>query len=264
MSSRRAAEVGTLLRRRRRRRRELRDDISRRQFHVRFQLALGVLWLVLAAVRWLDDDTAFWLDVAWVVLAVGYLGSALVMWRQLREDRSRLAALVGVDLVPVTEARLARLVAAALDGAAADEVTPGQRWTPERVEWLRGFHRDRRRGLDGPHQEATWAVVEVRGESRDDEHVVGSARLRRSGDAGVVETGLWLVRDARGRGVGRQVLHLVLERAREAGATTVRAETTAGNAAAVGVLRSSGAVVTVDGDVAQAEIPLSGPAVGPG
>jgi RimJ/RimL family protein N-acetyltransferase len=258
------AEVGALLRWRR----ELRDDISRRQFHVRFQLTLGVLWLVLAGVRWLDDDTALWLDVAWVVLAIGYLGSGLVMWRQLRDDRSRLGALVGVDLVPVTETRLARLVAAALDGASADEVTPpvtpGEGWTPERIEWLRGFHRDRRRGLDGPHQEATWAVVEVGGESREDERVVGSARLRRSGDAGVVETGLWLVRDARGRGLGRQAVHLVLERAREAGARTVRAETTAGNGAAVGVLRSSGALVTVGGDVVRAEIPLSGPAAGAG
>lgn len=251
------AEVGALLRRRR----ELRDDISRRQFHVRLQLTLGVLWLVLAAVRRLDDDGAFWLDVAWVALAVGYLGSGLVMWRQLREDRSTLAALVGVDLVPVTEARLARLVAAALDGAAPDEVTPpvtaGERWTPERIEWLRAFHRDRRRGLDGPRQEATWAVVELTGSGPDDEQVVGSVRLRRTGEAGVLETGIWLVREARGRGVGRRALGLLLDRAREAGATIVRADTTRDDAAALGLLRSCG-FRTVTGDArVRAELQLA-------
>ena len=41
-------------------------------------------------------------------------------------------------------------------------------------------------------------------------------------------------------------------------------ETTAGNAAAVALLRSLGAVVTVDGDVVRAEIPLPGLDAGPG
>ena len=48
----------------------------------------------------------------------------------------------------------------------------------------------------------------------------------------------------------------ILERAHEAGARTVRADTTAGKAAAVGLLRELGAVVTVDGDPVRAEIPL--------
>ncbi len=165
-----------------------------------------------------------------------------------------------IALAAVTGARLPLLVAAALAGAAADEVTPpitpGPAWTEERVEWLRAFHRDRRAGLAGPRQESTWAVVEVGDVGPEGGQVVGGVRLRRTGDPRVLETGIWLVRDARGRSVGRQALQLVLERARDTGAVSVRAETTAGNAAAIGLLRSLGAVVTVDGDVARAEITL--------
>ena len=72
--------------------------------------------------------------------------------------RSRRVSLVAVD-----EAVLTRLVGAALSGAQPDEVTPplppGDRWGPERIEWLRRFHRDRRLGLEGPLGEATWAVA---------------------------------------------------------------------------------------------------------
>ncbi len=155
-----------------------------------------------------------------------------------------------VDLVPVTEARLDLLVSAALAGAAPDDVTPpvtpGERWTPDRVAWLRAFHRDRRRGLDGPAHEATWAVVEVTGAGPEAQRVVGSVRLRSAGAPGSFDTGIWLVRDARRRRLGAQAVRLVLERAREAGAGTVRAETTSGNAAAVSLLRSLGFTAEVD------------------
>ena len=173
-----------------------------------------------------------------------------------------------IDLAPVTEARLPLLVAAALAGAAADDVTPpvspGPQWTGERVEWLQAFHRDRREGLAGPGQESTWAVVDVGDDSGPEGgQVVGGVRLQRTSDPQVLETGIWLVRDARGRGVGRQALQLVLERARQVGAATVRARTTAGNKGALGLLRSLGAVVTADGDVVRAEIPLQRADPGP-
>lgn len=165
-----------------------------------------------------------------------------------------------VELRPLTEATLSRLVAAALEGAEPDEVTPpvapGEGWTPERVGWLRAFHRDRRRGLEGPAQEATWAVVEITGEGRDAERVVGSVRLRRTGEPGVLETGIWLVRDARGRGVGRQAVRLVLDRARGAGAVTVRAETMPGNAGAVALLRSLGFRARSHGEHVRADLHL--------
>ena len=64
------------------------------------------------------------------------------------------AALVAVD-----ETVLHELVRTAVTDAAPDEVTPpltpGPTWSPERIDWLRRYHRDRRAGLDGPLGEAT-------------------------------------------------------------------------------------------------------------
>ena len=70
-------------------------------------------------------------------------------------------------------------------------VTPGNVWTPERISWLTGFHADRRPGLEGPAGEATWAV-EVDGD------VSGAVRLKRTDEAGVLVTGIWLTRRVRG------------------------------------------------------------------
>src|SRR3954447_8170607 len=103
-----------------------------------------------------------------------------------------------VELVAVDDDVLWRLVAVAVQDAAAAEVTPpvgaGAGWTSQRVDWLRAYHRDRRPGLDGPLGEATWAVV-VDGE------VAGAVRLHRTAETGTAETGIWLARSARGRGV---------------------------------------------------------------
>jgi RimJ/RimL family protein N-acetyltransferase len=166
---------------------------------------------------------------------------------------------VDVELRPVTEAVLARLVTAALHGATADEVTPpltpGPAWTDERVAWLRAFHRDRRAGLDGVPAEATWAVVTSAG-GADGDRVVGAVRLRRTDGGGVLEAGIWLTRDARGRGVGRTAVELVLDRARGTGASVVRAETTPGNTRALAVLRALGFAVDVRGGTARAELSL--------
>lgn len=47
-------------------------------------------------------------------------------------------------------------------------------------------------GLEGPHGEVTWAVLVG-------DRVVGSVRLKHTAREGVLETGLWLTRDARGK-----------------------------------------------------------------
>lgn len=142
-----------------------------------------------------------------------------------------------VVLVTVDEAMLDDLVEAATTQARADEVTPpltpGPEWSPERVAWLRAYHRDRRPGIDGPEQEAIWAVVVG-------QQVVGSVRVKRADREGVVETGAWLVRDARGQGIGSAALAAVLQKARNLGATEVRAETTASNTGALETLRRRG------------------------
>jgi RimJ/RimL family protein N-acetyltransferase len=150
---------------------------------------------------------------------------------RLRRPRPRR-----VRLRPVDEAVLARLVGAAVSDAAPDEVTPplpSGAWGPERIEWLRRFHRDRRMGLDGPLGEATWAIS-AGGE------VVGAVRLKRTADPGVLETGIWLRRSARGRGVGRRAIAAVLAQARELGAGAVVADTSVHNASALAILRGLG------------------------
>jgi RimJ/RimL family protein N-acetyltransferase len=111
-------------------------------------------------------------------------------------------------------------------------------WTAQREDAFRAFHRARRAGLTGGHHESTFAVAA-------DGEIVGSARLELK-EPGTLEAGLWLARSARGRGIGTAVLRALLEEAAKAGAVTVVAETTAGNTAAVGVLRHSGGMFSVD------------------
>jgi RimJ/RimL family protein N-acetyltransferase len=133
-----------------------------------------------------------------------------------------------VRLRAVDEETLERMLAAALSGAAANEVaapvTPGEQWTPERVEWMRQLHRDSRPGLAGPAGQATWAAV----------------RLKRTTEPDVLETGIWLTRSARGRRVARTAIADVLEHAREHGARRVRADTSRGNSPALSVLQRLG------------------------
>jgi RimJ/RimL family protein N-acetyltransferase len=142
-----------------------------------------------------------------------------------------------VELVPVEDTVLERLVAVAVADASAGEVTPpltaGEGWSPERVDWLRTFHRERRGGLAGPCREATWAVVVDGG-------VAGSVRLRQVDQPGVVETGIWLCRAARGRGVGAGALAAVVRTAAALGYAELRAETTRGNRPASAVLAAAG------------------------
>jgi len=77
--------------------------------------------------------------------------------------RAALAAGSPVELRPVDEDVLERLVAVAVADSAPGEVTPpltpGSAWTAERVDWLRAFHRERRAGRSGPHREATWCAL---------------------------------------------------------------------------------------------------------
>jgi Predicted acetyltransferase len=151
-----------------------------------------------------------------------------------------------VDLVAVDEAVLEQLVSAATSDADADEVTPrstsGNTWSAARVAWLRNFHRARRLGLAGPAGEATWAIIA-------DARVAGSVRLKRTDDPEVLETGVWLGRSARGRGVGRDALGIVLRKAAALGATAVLAETIESNVAALAVLEYAGfAISAADAD----------------
>ncbi|MDI3211102.1 GNAT family N-acetyltransferase [Arthrobacter sp. AL12] len=142
----------------------------------------------------------------------------------------------GVRLADVTEPVLERLLNVAIQDADPDEVTPplgsASGWNSERISWFREYHHAAA-GLDGPAQQKSWAIS-------SDGELAGSIRLQRTGPDSL-ETGIWLGRSFRGHGIAREALRLVMERAAASGAAVLEADTTAGNAAALVLLRSAGA-----------------------
>jgi len=163
-----------------------------------------------------------------------------------------------VRLVDVDETVLGQLLDLAVQDASPAEVTPplgsGPGWNAERLAWFRAYHRAAASGLDGPAREKSWAVV-------CDGSMAGSIRLKRTAAAtagpGTAETGIWLGRGYRGRGVGSAALRLVLVEARRAGLSLVVAHTTAGNQAAQRILCSAGAILTDDDGTVNAAVVLS-------
>jgi RimJ/RimL family protein N-acetyltransferase len=94
---------------------------------------------------------------------------------------------------------------------------------------VHGVHRQRRGGFDGPEREVSYIV-------RVDPRAQGVIRLQQQA-SDVFEVGIWLARSGRGLGVGQHALAAAIEQARDFGARTVVANTKAGNAAAIAVLR---------------------------
>ncbi|WP_461174782.1 GNAT family N-acetyltransferase [Arthrobacter sp. Z1-9] len=152
-----------------------------------------------------------------------------------------------VSLVDVNEAVLEQLLELAKRDASPDEVAPplgGPGWNLERTAWFFSYHRAAARGLDGDAGEKTWGILA-------DGSLAGSIRLRRvdSGNGvAVADTGIWLGRSFRSRGIGTAALRLVLDEARSAGIAEVTARTLTGNLGAQRVLASAGAVLTPDDD----------------
>ncbi|BCW36275.1 hypothetical protein StoSoilA2_23310 [Arthrobacter sp. StoSoilA2] len=157
-----------------------------------------------------------------------------------------------VALADVDEEMLKELLALALVQASADEVTPPlgstPSWNPERIAWFHAYHRAAAAGLEGPAREKTWAVVA-------DGTVVGSIRLKRTAP-GSAETGIWLGRSFRGRGVGLLALHLVADEARARGFAVLQASTTPANMAAQALLSSLGAELIVEAASVEARLVL--------
>jgi ribosomal-protein-alanine N-acetyltransferase len=172
-----------------------------------------------------------------------------------------------VALLDVTEAVPERLLSVALHDADADEVTPplgtAEGWNTERISWFRAYHHAAAAGLDGPARQRTWAITadgELAGSirlGRVPEHGTGSVGRGGAGrENGVLETGIWLGRSFRGRGIGQAALRLVKVQAAAAGARLLKAETTAVNSAARALLRSVGAELAADGQRVSALINL--------
>ena len=195
-----------------------------------------------------------------------------------------------VALLDVTDAVLEQLLELALRDADADEVTPplgaAAGWNTDRISWFREFHRAAAAGLDGPARQKSWAIS-------CDGQLAGSIRLQwkeaepaevgptgveptevgggvaaggagsglagdGSGGGGALETGIWLARSFRGRGVGREALRLVKERAASAGAAVLVADTTAGNVSALALLKSAGAELVTGAASDTATVPVKG------
>ena len=158
-----------------------------------------------------------------------------------------MSRLAEVSLVDVDEAALEQLLALAQRDASPDEVAPpvgGPGWNPDRTAWFYSYHRSAAHGLNGLAREKTWGILA-------DGSLAGSIRLKRV-DAGnglkTAETGIWLGRSFRSRGIGTAALRLVLQEARNAGIARVMARTLTGNLGAQRVLASAGAVLTPDDD----------------
>lgn len=138
-----------------------------------------------------------------------------------------------IALRRLDEEGLERLLALAVaDADPADVMPPG--WSVDRPDEFRAFYRGFLRDA--------YEVVEGG-------RTVGMARLTSGG-----ETGLWLARAVRGRGVGREVLRRLLEAAPQRNVRVLVAETTTGNVAALRVLTAAGADLEVEGERVSARV----------
>ncbi|MFI9641637.1 GNAT family N-acetyltransferase [Micromonospora sp. NPDC051925] len=158
-----------------------------------------------------------------------------------------------VRLEPVDEENLESLLSVAAAEAEPIDVMPPVEapagWSHARREAFRAFHRASFAGLDGPTRTLMFAVYVG-------DEVVGMVRMTRCDPPGVVETGMWLGRSARGQGLGAMVLRELLNAAAAAGMHSVVADTTPDNVGAISVLRRCGAKLLEDGGKVHAEISL--------
>lgn len=167
-----------------------------------------------------------------------------------------MSRLPDVSLVDVDEEVLGQLLDLAKRDASPDEVAPplgGPGWTLERTAWFFNHHRAAAEGLEGTAGEKSWGILA-------DGALAGSIRLKRvhaGNGLETAETGIWLGRSFRSRGLGSAALCLVLAEARSAGFAEVRARTLAGNPAAQRILARAGAILTPeDGGTVRAAIGL--------
>jgi RimJ/RimL family protein N-acetyltransferase len=170
------------------------------------------------------------------------------------DEAGRLRHVAGaVRLEPVNEGNLESLLSVAAAEAEPGDVMPPVEapagWSLARREAFREFHRASFGGLRGPTGSQMYAIL-VGGE------VLGMVRMTRCAEPGSVQTGMWLGRSARGRGVGAAALRELLNVAARAGMRVVVAETTWDNGGAVAVLEKCGAKLREDGGKVYAEICL--------
>lgn len=145
-----------------------------------------------------------------------------------------------VRLSPLTEAAVPALSDVAVADAAPSEVMPpvdgpGEEWTPARAAAFGDFLRSR---LAEPGRVSYLITV--------DDAPAGVIRLDLLPD-GTRETGYWIARSHRRKGVATRAVGLVLPEAKALGAALVVAETTLDNPGSRAALERNGAEFTVDG-----------------
>jgi len=142
-----------------------------------------------------------------------------------------------VRLERIDDVALERLIALATSEASPDEVMPPVEgppgWTQSRHDAFRAFYRSRRDGLETACREVMLLIV-------NDDQIVGSVRLATI-DPDTFETGMWLTRSTRGRGIGADVLRAVIAEVTTRGARRLIVETTSGNGGALSILKKCGA-----------------------
>ena len=158
-----------------------------------------------------------------------------------------------IALAEITdETGLRALLAVAVADATPEETMPPcdgpPGWTEEKQKFFMDFF------LPVVRDDATVIfAVQVDGA------IAGFMRLKRMPEAGAAETGMWLGRSFRGKGIGAAAFDELLGQAAKRGYDRVVADTTPQNVAALGVLRHGRALTReADGKI-YAEI-----AIGPG
>ena len=128
------------------------------------------------------------------------------------------------------EAGLRALLAVAVADATPEETMPPFEgppgWTEEKQRFFLEFF-----GSVVASETTAAFAVEVDG------GIAGFMRLRRMPEEGSAETGMWLGRSHRGKGLGAVAFDTLLTEAAKRGYTRVIADTTPQNVAALGVLR---------------------------
>ena len=158
-----------------------------------------------------------------------------------------------VWLTPIDQHILESLLSVAVAETEPEEVMPPVSapagWSQPRRDAFVDFYQSNFAGLAGPTRTVMYAIV-------CNGNVVGMIRIARLDEPDTMETGMWLGRSARGRGIGGTALRLLLAEAARAGTTQVMAETTSHNTAALAALRRCGAVLRRHGMAVRAEIPV--------
>jgi RimJ/RimL family protein N-acetyltransferase len=154
-----------------------------------------------------------------------------------------------VSLRELDEAGLRELLAVAVADATPEETMPPVQgppgWTEEKERAFLAFF--------GPMLDSSETVIFG---ITVDGGLAGFMRLKRMEPPGTAETGMWLGRSWRGRGIGGAALDALLREAARRGYRRVVADTTPGNVAAQGVLRHGRAVTRAEGDKIYAEITI--------